>query len=110
MKCWCLSVPQKKVHPEFLEATLQIMVLDKLNELQPKETKETKKIIDPRWERTKKIIKRINKFLMAHPKRKISKPEETREETHYKGRCFLLLLKIQLSGEMHCSQKLIGMR
>lgn len=51
-----LSVPQKKVHPGVLDGTLQSEVLDKLEELQPKETKENKKDIDPRWEALKKLL------------------------------------------------------
>ncbi|MCM4172711.1 DUF177 domain-containing protein [Arenibacter sp. TNZ] len=51
-----LSVPQKKVHPGVLDGTLQSVVLDKLIELQPKETKENKEDIDPRWDALKKLL------------------------------------------------------
>ena len=51
-----LSVPLKKVHPGVLDGTLQSEVLDKLEELQPKETKENKEDIDPRWDALKKLL------------------------------------------------------
>ena len=51
-----LSVPLKKVHPGVLDGTLQSEVLDKLEELQPKETKENKEEIDPRWDALKKLL------------------------------------------------------
>ena len=51
-----LAVPQKRVHPGVLDGTLQSEVLDKLKELQPKETKENKEDIDPRWDALKKLL------------------------------------------------------
>ncbi|MEQ8218374.1 MAG: DUF177 domain-containing protein [Arenibacter sp.] len=51
-----LSVPLKKVHPGVLDGTLQSEVLDKLEELQPKDTKENKEDIDPRWDALKKLL------------------------------------------------------
>jgi len=51
-----LSVPLKKIHPGVLDGSLQSEVLDKLEELQPKETKENKKDIDPRWDALKKLL------------------------------------------------------
>lgn len=51
-----LSVPLKKVHPGVLDGTLKSEVLDKLEELQPKDTKENKEDIDPRWDALKKLL------------------------------------------------------
>ena len=51
-----LSVPLKKVHPGVLDGSLQSEVLDKLEELQPKDTKENKEDIDPRWDALKKLL------------------------------------------------------
>ncbi|MCK0146790.1 DUF177 domain-containing protein [Arenibacter sp. F26102] len=51
-----LSVPLKKVHPGVLDGTLKSEVLAKLEELQPKETKENKEDIDPRWDALKKLL------------------------------------------------------
>ena len=51
-----LSVPQKKTHPGVLDGTLKSKVLDRLEELQPKETKENKEDIDPRWDALKKLL------------------------------------------------------
>ncbi|SMG33426.1 YceD family protein [Arenibacter troitsensis] len=51
-----LSVPLKKVHPGVLDGSLKSEVLDKLEELQPKDTKENKEDIDPRWDALKKLL------------------------------------------------------
>ncbi len=51
-----LSVPLKKVHPGVLDGSLQSEVLDRLEELQPKDTKENKEDIDPRWDALKKLL------------------------------------------------------
>ncbi|GBF17930.1 MULTISPECIES: YceD family protein [Arenibacter] len=51
-----LSVPLKKVHPGVSDGTLKSEVLDKLEELQPKDTKENKEDIDPRWDALKKLL------------------------------------------------------
>ena len=51
-----LSVPLKKVPPGVLDGTLKSEVLDKLEELQPKDTKENKEDIDPRWDALKKLL------------------------------------------------------
>jgi uncharacterized metal-binding protein YceD (DUF177 family) len=51
-----LSVPQKRVHPGVLDGTLESEALDKLEELQPKETIETKQDTDPRWDGLKKLL------------------------------------------------------
>lgn len=51
-----LAVPQKRVHPGVLDGSLQSDVLDKLEELQPKEKKESSENIDPRWDDLKKLL------------------------------------------------------
>lgn len=52
-----LAVPSKRVHPGVLDGTLQSEVLEKLEELSPKE-KETKEEedIDPRWDKLKNLL------------------------------------------------------
>ena len=50
-----LSVPQKRVHPGISDGTLKSEVLDKLRELQPKES-EDKEENDPRWDALKKLL------------------------------------------------------
>ncbi|AZQ59792.1 DUF177 domain-containing protein [Maribacter sp. MJ134] len=51
-----LSVPQKRVHPGIEDGTLQSEVLDKLQELQPKEKRNDKEENDPRWDELKKLL------------------------------------------------------
>ena len=52
-----LSIPQKRIHPGVLDGTLKSDILDKLNELSPKENVTINKgEIDPRWEKLKKIV------------------------------------------------------
>ncbi len=51
-----LAVPQKKVHPGVLDGSLKSKVLDKLNELQPKEEKTSSEDNDPRWDDLKKLL------------------------------------------------------
>lgn len=51
-----LAVPQKKVHPGVLDGSLKSKVLDKLNELQPKEEKSASEDNDPRWDDLKKLL------------------------------------------------------
>jgi uncharacterized metal-binding protein YceD (DUF177 family) len=51
-----LSVPQKRVHPGVEDGTLKSELLDKLNELQPKEKKDNKEENDPRWDELKKLL------------------------------------------------------
>lgn len=51
-----LAVPQKRVHPGVLDGTLQSEALDKLEALQPKETKDNKEDTDPRWDGLKKLL------------------------------------------------------
>ena len=50
-----LAVPVKKTHPGIKEGTLKSDILDKLEELKPKEKNNLDKI-DPRWEDLKKLI------------------------------------------------------
>ena len=51
-----LAVPQKRIHPGIEDGTLQSEVLDKLNELQPKEKRSNKEENDPRWDELKKLL------------------------------------------------------
>ncbi|WP_405384732.1 YceD family protein [Maribacter sp. LLG6340-A2] len=51
-----LAVPQKRIHPGIEDGTLQSEVLDKLNELQPKEKRTDKEENDPRWDELKKLL------------------------------------------------------
>lgn len=51
-----LAVPHKRVHPGVLDGTLQSEALDKLEELELKETKEENNNIDPRWDGLKKLL------------------------------------------------------
>ena len=51
-----LAVPQKRVHPGVEDGSLDSPVLDKLEELQPKEEKIDKKNTDPRWDGLKKLL------------------------------------------------------
>lgn len=50
-----LATPNKKIHPGIEDGTLQSDILQKLEELKPKEKKNLKEI-DPRWEDLKKLI------------------------------------------------------
>ena len=51
-----LAVPQKRVHPGVLDGTLESEALNRLEELQPKETKDNKEDTDPRWDDLKKLL------------------------------------------------------
>ncbi|MFS4455060.1 YceD family protein [Maribacter sp. 2304DJ31-5] len=51
-----LAVPQKRVHPGIADGTLKSDVLDRLKELEPKETKIENKENDPRWDELKKLL------------------------------------------------------
>ena len=51
-----LAVPLKRVHPGIADGTLKSEVLDRLEELQPKEKKDNKKGNDPRWDELKKLL------------------------------------------------------
>ena len=50
-----LSVPSKRIHPGVEDGTLKSEILEKLEELRPKETKNNEDI-DPRWNTLKKLI------------------------------------------------------
>lgn len=51
-----LAVPQKRVHPGALDGSLKSDILDKLEELQPKEHKGPSAETDPRWDDLKKLL------------------------------------------------------
>lgn len=53
-----LAVPFKRVHPGVEDGTLDSPILDKLEELQPKQEKEKKdnEEIDPRWNKLKNLL------------------------------------------------------
>ncbi|MEO9894220.1 DUF177 domain-containing protein [Aurantibacter sp.] len=51
-----LAVPQKRVHPGVADGTLKSEVLDKLEELQPKESSDNKEVNDPRWDKLKNLL------------------------------------------------------
>lgn len=56
-----LAIPLKRVHPGVLDGTLESDVLDKLEELSPKEgrdfsEKEAEEEIDPRWNKLKNLL------------------------------------------------------
>jgi len=53
-----LAIPNKRVHPGVVDGTLDSEILDKLEELSPKITKEKKQQedIDPRWDTLKKLL------------------------------------------------------
>ncbi|SFN47908.1 Uncharacterized metal-binding protein YceD, DUF177 family [Bizionia echini] len=53
-----LSVPSKLIHPGVLDGTLHSEILEKLEELSPKEkqVKEDNEEIDPRWNTLKKLL------------------------------------------------------
>ncbi|WP_421803609.1 YceD family protein [Flagellimonas sp.] len=51
-----LAVPQKRVHPGVEDGTLKSDILDKLEELQPKEQKGPSEKTDPRWDDLKKLL------------------------------------------------------
>lgn len=53
-----LSVPAKRIHPGIKDGSLKSDILDKLEELSPKddEDKEPSEDIDPRWETLKKLL------------------------------------------------------
>jgi len=51
-----LAVPQKRIHPGIEDGTLKSEVLEKLNELQPKEKRSNKEENDPRWDELKKLL------------------------------------------------------
>ena len=53
-----LSVPHKRVHPGVIDGSLNSEILNKLEELSPKnlEEKADNEEIDPRWNTLKKLL------------------------------------------------------
>ena len=51
-----LAVPLKRVHPGVEDGTLESDILDKLEELEPGETKTNDDESDPRWDDLKKLL------------------------------------------------------
>jgi uncharacterized metal-binding protein YceD (DUF177 family) len=51
-----LAVPQKRVHPGVEDGSLKSDILDKLEELQPKENTKSSEKTDPRWDDLKKLL------------------------------------------------------
>lgn len=51
-----LAVPHKRIHPGVLDGTLKSDALEKLQELQPKESVKEKETTDPRWDGLKKLL------------------------------------------------------
>lgn len=51
-----LAVPSKRIHPGVADGTLSSQVLDKLEELRPKETGEEQEETDPRWDALKNLL------------------------------------------------------
>ncbi|MCK0161273.1 YceD family protein [Allomuricauda sp. F6463D] len=51
-----LAAPRKRVHPGVEDGTLQSDILDKLEELQPKENTKSIEETDPRWDDLKKLL------------------------------------------------------
>jgi uncharacterized metal-binding protein YceD (DUF177 family) len=52
-----LAVPSKRVHPGVIDGSLQSDVLEKLEELSPKEKEmKTEEDIDPRWNKLKNLL------------------------------------------------------
>lgn len=51
-----LAVPTKRLHPGIKDGTLNSEILQKLEELQPKEVKNEEDEIDPRWDALKSLL------------------------------------------------------
>ena len=51
-----LAVPTKRIHPGVADGTLDSRVLEKLEELSPKEIKDDKEKTDPRWDALKNLL------------------------------------------------------
>ncbi len=51
-----LSVPSKRVHPGVIDGSLRSEVLEKLEELSPKEEENKEEDIDPRWNKLKNLL------------------------------------------------------
>ena len=54
-----LSVPNKRVHPNVLDGTMDSIALNKLKELEIKEEK-TNQETDPRWDKLKNLTTENN--------------------------------------------------
>ncbi len=52
-----LAVPQKRVHPGIENGSLDSDLLDRLEELHPKESTKGPETADPRWDALKKLKK-----------------------------------------------------
>lgn len=51
-----LSVPSKRIHPGIKDGTLDAGILNKLQELSPKEESKKEENTDPRWDDLKKLL------------------------------------------------------
>ena len=51
-----LAIPTKRIHPGVKDGTLKSEILDKLEELKPKEVINNKEGSDPRWDKLKGLI------------------------------------------------------
>lgn len=51
-----LAIPQKKIHPQVLDGTLQSDILEKLKQLAPKEDSNKDQQNDPRWDKLKDLL------------------------------------------------------
>ncbi len=51
-----LTIPQKKIHPQVLDGTLQSDILEKLKQLAPKEDSNKDQQNDPRWDKLKDLL------------------------------------------------------
>tara|TARA_Y100001935_G_C17273562_1_gene493338 strand:+ start:449 stop:1054 length:606 start_codon:yes stop_codon:yes gene_type:complete len=51
-----LGMPQKRIHPGVADGTLKSEMLDRLEELQPKEQNNNEENTDPRWDGLKKFL------------------------------------------------------
>lgn len=51
-----LAVPQKRVHPGVADGSLKSEILERLKELQPRDTEEPSGETDPRWDDLKKLL------------------------------------------------------
>lgn len=56
-----LSLPSKKIHPGIEDGTLDSETYNKLKDFHPTVDFEGKEDIDPRWDKLKKIINKVNK-------------------------------------------------
>lgn len=56
-----LAMPSKRIHPGIEDGSLQSDILDRLEDLEPKETETTEDDTDPRWDALKKLLKENDK-------------------------------------------------